>query len=478
VRSPILTTNAGLFEWCDGAEAEYGDAATPVGLLLARFQQVHRDACADLIVSWNGEHLVVNLFNQDFPLAIDANGPRLSDDLVASSLEAFGIESIAPGLWALTPSLLLPEVLHVFVAVYDVPSPAPWERSHRRSRAMRPPVPPSLPPGRESTLTRATRLVRRLLAEWDLPWDLPITLTTHLVDDLGLDWRHYNLLAPALEREFGGELTLEYIGACEGHRPLRGRESGLMPFAKRHTEAEVAAVLEEYGRSQSVRLAAEAVGVSPFWAYSCLVKADAITAHTPVYTSRLVKEALALYVAGNSCRAVAAELRIRHGSGPSHEWVRVRAAEHGLLRNHRAAEHQRQSRERGRNYESLRDTATVLYVRQKWSLHAVAKLVGANRSTVKRWLLTAGVPVVSDLSRAMRRYYWESPAAARRTETRARAIDAYIREGSTYRAISKNLGVSISTVYLHLRREKLVCRRRRMADSLTGLRRFASRRAA
>ena len=46
----------------------------------------------------------------------------LGDELVE-----FGVDRIAPGLWVLNPSLNIPGVLHAFIALYDVPNPAPWE---------------------------------------------------------------------------------------------------------------------------------------------------------------------------------------------------------------------------------------------------------------------------------------------------------------------------------------------------------------
>jgi hypothetical protein len=37
------------------------------------------------------------------------------------------MERIVPGVWALNPSLNIPGVIHVFVLLYGVPNPAPWE---------------------------------------------------------------------------------------------------------------------------------------------------------------------------------------------------------------------------------------------------------------------------------------------------------------------------------------------------------------
>jgi hypothetical protein len=57
------------------------------------------------------------------PLPISPDGPRLTSD----GLEAFGIDRVAPSLWALTPSLNIPDFIHAFMVLYDAPNPAPWE---------------------------------------------------------------------------------------------------------------------------------------------------------------------------------------------------------------------------------------------------------------------------------------------------------------------------------------------------------------
>ena len=42
-------------------------------------------------------------------------------------LLTFGVRRVSPGLWHLDPSLNIPGQIHVFVVLYDVPTPAPWE---------------------------------------------------------------------------------------------------------------------------------------------------------------------------------------------------------------------------------------------------------------------------------------------------------------------------------------------------------------
>ena len=69
------------------------------------------------IVVWLGPDLII-------PLIISRDGSE-TDEL---GVLKFGADSISCGVWALTPSLNIPGVIHGFVILYDVPTPAPWER--------------------------------------------------------------------------------------------------------------------------------------------------------------------------------------------------------------------------------------------------------------------------------------------------------------------------------------------------------------
>lgn len=68
-----------------------------------------------------------------FHLTVPTNlgGPCVGDP---EKPTAFGLERIAPGVWVLNPSLLVPGVLHAFVVVVGVPEPAPWEDPFVRGR--------------------------------------------------------------------------------------------------------------------------------------------------------------------------------------------------------------------------------------------------------------------------------------------------------------------------------------------------------
>jgi hypothetical protein len=125
-----LKTLTEVEQWCLGAAEEFGDPAIPVCQLLCRWE--HNPAAdggqrSDLACGmYRGRFcLTLNRIAPCFLTVVD--GPPAFD--AVGDLRAFGAEQFAPGLWSLTPSLYLPGVLHAFVVLYDVPNPAPWERT-------------------------------------------------------------------------------------------------------------------------------------------------------------------------------------------------------------------------------------------------------------------------------------------------------------------------------------------------------------
>lgn len=112
-----MKTIAEVDRWIQGATAECGDPSIPVCQFFARYDLFcFRDG--DDFMLWLGPELAV-------PLLIERGGPQLDKD---GSLIAFGATQVTRGVWALLPSLNIPGVIHGFVILYDVPSPAPWER--------------------------------------------------------------------------------------------------------------------------------------------------------------------------------------------------------------------------------------------------------------------------------------------------------------------------------------------------------------
>lgn len=126
-----MKTQQELAEWCVGAIDKYGDPAEPVGQIFARYQGLTEVAALratpdGLLVCTFEANTLALVIDPDciIPLRVDAAGPVFDGE----RLQALGIELIRPGLWALNPSLYIPKSFHVFVTIYDVPIPAPWER--------------------------------------------------------------------------------------------------------------------------------------------------------------------------------------------------------------------------------------------------------------------------------------------------------------------------------------------------------------
>ena len=153
-----MKTHFDLAAWLAGSEAEFGDPAAATGNLYVRFlaapeiiatrepgvcrscrctetapcsppclwadaERTLCSACDVVTARWSGQTLFVVFPAGELPIKINADGPLLVDD----SLDSFGVEKITESVWALEPSLNIPDLLHVFVTLYDVPSPAPWQ---------------------------------------------------------------------------------------------------------------------------------------------------------------------------------------------------------------------------------------------------------------------------------------------------------------------------------------------------------------
>lgn len=139
-----MKTISETFEWCIGVAARYGDPAMRVAPVYARFVQerpvpkerrgvlskhLSGEAAIDhdeILATWEDGKLWISLADEWLDLPIDPNGAQF--DLGTGELKAFGMTEITRGLWALTPSLNIPNTFHFFVHVFDVPESAPWER--------------------------------------------------------------------------------------------------------------------------------------------------------------------------------------------------------------------------------------------------------------------------------------------------------------------------------------------------------------
>lgn len=115
--------------WCGGAAEQFGDPSVPVCQLFLRWQEVLSVPRGDdaLVCGMLDGELVLLLGPEfrPFPIPLLVGDMQLDD---AGDLEAFGADRIAPGVWALTPSLNAEGAIHAFIVLYDVPEPAPFER--------------------------------------------------------------------------------------------------------------------------------------------------------------------------------------------------------------------------------------------------------------------------------------------------------------------------------------------------------------
>jgi hypothetical protein len=116
-------------EWRKGAAARFRDPAKPVAQAFLRYvPKADTYRGDDLVFGADGWDLKLRLFRDEAPLQIPLTGGP-DADVEEDEVTAYGIEHIEGGLWALTPSLYMPGLIHVFITLYDVPSPVPWKRS-------------------------------------------------------------------------------------------------------------------------------------------------------------------------------------------------------------------------------------------------------------------------------------------------------------------------------------------------------------
>ena len=66
------------------------------------------------------KQVVLSFANPVDPFNVQWSGPR-------EKPTAWGMQKLGEGVWALEPSLVIPDVFHAFVTIINVPSPAPWE---------------------------------------------------------------------------------------------------------------------------------------------------------------------------------------------------------------------------------------------------------------------------------------------------------------------------------------------------------------
>lgn len=125
-----MKTFSEVAEWCAGAAEELGDPAEAVCQVFARWcddlYAYHGD---DISCGWTADgELALRLFGPDsppLPLRVETGEYQVDAD---GRLVSFGAVQITAGVWEITPSLNAEGLIHAFLVLYDVPTPAPWEK--------------------------------------------------------------------------------------------------------------------------------------------------------------------------------------------------------------------------------------------------------------------------------------------------------------------------------------------------------------
>lgn len=123
-----ITTASQFRQWVVGASACFDDPTETVCLLCFRWvdrPEAHR---GEDLVCGNLVHGAMDLWlgHEPLPVPIAAGDHELGAD---GCVARFGAQRIAPGVWAICPSLNLPGIIHGFALLHGVPEPAPFEQA-------------------------------------------------------------------------------------------------------------------------------------------------------------------------------------------------------------------------------------------------------------------------------------------------------------------------------------------------------------
>jgi hypothetical protein len=122
----IFVTRDELREFVEEATEQIGDPSEVTTLLFVEFEARKGSDRVGAMYDPVTKTLFVEIEEGTvWPLEISDDGPVIHSQ---QGLIAFGIKKVRAGVWALNPSLNIPNVLHAFVVIHGVPDPAPWER--------------------------------------------------------------------------------------------------------------------------------------------------------------------------------------------------------------------------------------------------------------------------------------------------------------------------------------------------------------
>jgi hypothetical protein len=117
-----MTTVDELQRWCEGSELQFGSASAAICQLYFRW--------VDSLLDNRGTELVCGMLNREVHLHFADWTSPLPFPLLTDTvkLDAYCAHRVTKGIYSVMPSLNMPDILHAFITLYDVPEPAPWER--------------------------------------------------------------------------------------------------------------------------------------------------------------------------------------------------------------------------------------------------------------------------------------------------------------------------------------------------------------
>lgn len=127
-----IRTHEHLLAWRTGAAEQFDDPSEPVCQMFFRWIERHVPHVPhsnDDLRCCMAEGALVLFLEPDRMWPIPLERPLTAKPVLqGGQLISYGLEQITADVWALAPSLNIEGLVHGFVTLYGVPSPAPFER--------------------------------------------------------------------------------------------------------------------------------------------------------------------------------------------------------------------------------------------------------------------------------------------------------------------------------------------------------------
>jgi hypothetical protein len=134
--SSVVTTQRELLDYLDRVQEATGDPAAGTCLMFVPWMPAvltENNKPVDYVAAWDAGTGVMLLDFVDgqqrraLPLEISMEPPLLRR-VLEGAMVRYQARKICNGIWALNPSLNIPEMMHGYVVLHGVPDPAPWEK--------------------------------------------------------------------------------------------------------------------------------------------------------------------------------------------------------------------------------------------------------------------------------------------------------------------------------------------------------------